>query len=35
MFEYVLLIVGLLRATLRSRGDLIAENLLLRQQLMV
>jgi transposase InsO family protein len=35
MFEYVRLIVGLARATLRSRGDLLAENLLLRQQLAV
>ena len=33
--EYLLLVVGLLRATLRRRGDLIAENLLLRQQLAV
>ena len=33
MLEYLLLIVGLLRATLRSRGNLIAENLFLRQQL--
>jgi len=33
MLEYLLLIVGLLRATLRSRGELIAENLFLRQQL--
>jgi hypothetical protein len=35
MFEYVLLIVGLIRAALRTRGDLLAENLLLRQQLAV
>jgi hypothetical protein len=35
MFEYLLLMVGLLRATFRSRGDLLAENLLLRQQLAV
>src|SRR2546425_7576928 len=35
MFEYVLLLVGLFRAMLRSRGDLLAENLLLRQQLAV
>jgi hypothetical protein len=35
MFEYVLMFVGLLRAVLRSRGDLLAENLLLRQQLAV
>src|SRR6266540_7007107 len=35
MIEYLLLLVGLLRATLRSRGDLVAENLLLRQQLAV
>ncbi len=35
MIEYLLLLVGLLRATVRSRGDLVAENLLLRQQLAV
>src|SRR5262245_40765614 len=35
MIEYLLLLVGLLRATLRSRGELVAENLLLRQQLAV
>src|SRR2546425_9750227 len=35
MFEYVLLLVGLFRAMLRSRGDLVAENLLLRHQLAV
>src|SRR6266508_3586969 len=35
MFEYMLLIVGLLRAALRTRGNLLAENLLLRQQLAV
>src|SRR3954453_13721411 len=35
MFEYLCLLFGLLRATLRSRGDLVAENLFLRQQLAV
>jgi transposase len=35
MLEYLGLIVGLLLATLRSRGDLLAENLLLRQQVTV
>jgi transposase InsO family protein len=35
MLEYLLLIVGLLRAILRSRSDLLAENILLRQQLAV
>jgi hypothetical protein len=35
MSEYLLLLIGLLRATLRSRGNLVAENLLLRQQLAV
>src|SRR5262245_35341585 len=35
MLEHLLLTVGLLRATLRGRGDLLAENLLLRQQLAV
>jgi transposase InsO family protein len=32
MCEYVLLLVGLLRAIVRRRGDLVAENVLLRQQ---
>ena len=35
MIEYLLLLVALLRATVRDRGGLIAENLLLRQQLAV
>ena len=35
MLEYLLLLVGLLRAVLSSRADLVAENLLLRQQLAV
>src|SRR6266542_438 len=35
MFEYALLLVGLLRALVRRRGDLVAENLMLRQQLTV
>jgi putative transposase len=35
MFEYVLVFVGLFRAVLRGRGDLLAENLLLRHQLAV
>ena len=33
MFEYLLLLVDLLRALVRSRSDLLVENLLLRQQL--
>jgi hypothetical protein len=35
MIEYLLLLVALLRATVRARDDLDAENLLLRQQLAV
>jgi hypothetical protein len=35
MLEYLLLLVGLFRVVLRSRTDLVAENLLLRQQLTV
>ncbi len=35
MLEYLILLLGLLRAMLRSRTDLVAENLLLRQQLTV
>ena len=35
MFEYLLLLVSLFRAVLRDRNDLVAENLLLRQQLAV
>ena len=35
MIEYLLLLVALLWATIRERGGLIAENLLLRQQLAV
>jgi hypothetical protein len=35
MLEYLLLTLGLFRATLRSRGDMVAENLLLRRQLAV
>jgi transposase InsO family protein len=35
MIEYLLLLITLLRAAVRSRADLIAENLLLRQQLTV
>ena len=35
MLEYLLLLVGLLEATLRRHGDLVTENLLLRQQLTV
>ena len=35
MHEYLLLLVGLIHAALRSRSDLVAENLLLRQQLAV
>ena len=35
MLECLLLLFGLLRATLRSRADVVAENLLLRHQLAV
>src|SRR5438128_7391151 len=35
MCEYLLLLVDLLGAIVRRRGDLIAENVLLRQQLAV
>ena len=35
MIEYLLLLVALLGTTVRARGDLIAENVLLRQQLAV
>src|SRR5438093_7285981 len=35
MLEYLHLLVALLRAALASRGNLVAENLLLRQQLAV
>ncbi len=35
MLEYLLLLVSLFRTVLRSRADLVAENLLLRQQLTV
>ena len=35
MLEYLRLLVGVLRAGLCARSDLVAENLLLRQQLMV
>jgi putative transposase len=35
MLEYLLLTLGLFRAILHSRADLVAENLLLRQQLAV
>ncbi len=35
MIEYLLLLVALLGTTVRARGDLVAENLLLRQQLAV
>ncbi len=35
MLEYLHLFVALLRAALATRGDLVAENLLLRQQLAV
>ena len=35
MLEYLLLLIGVLRAAVRSRGDLAAENLLLRQQLAI
>ena len=33
MLEYLLLLISLLRAVVQSRSDLVAENLLLRQQL--
>src|SRR2546428_11682498 len=35
MLEYLLLLIDLARAALRRRSDLVAENLLLRQQVMV
>ena len=35
MLEYLVLLFGLLSAALRTRGDLVTENLLLRQQLAV
>jgi hypothetical protein len=35
MLEYLQLLVAVLRAALATRGDLVAENLLLRQQLAV
>jgi hypothetical protein len=35
MIDYLCLLTALLRATVRDRGDLVAENLLLRQQLSV
>ncbi len=35
MFDYLCLLTGLVRAALRSRRELVAENLLLRQQLAV
>lgn len=35
MLEYLLFLVGLIRAALRGQSDLVAENLLLRQQLAV
>ena len=35
MIELLILLLGALRATLRSRADLVAENLLLRHQLAV
>ena len=35
MLEYLLPLVGLFPAVLRSRADLVAENLLLRPQLIV
>src|SRR5262245_57597469 len=35
MIDYLILLVTLLRAAVRSRADLVAENLLLRQQLTV
>jgi hypothetical protein len=35
MLEYRLLLIDLARAALRRRSDLVAENLLLRQQVLV
>ena len=35
MLEYLLLLAGLLRTLTRAHGDLVAENLLLRQQLAI
>src|SRR5262245_27223877 len=35
MLEYLLLLADLLRALVRTHGDLVAENLLLRQQLAI
>src|SRR6266540_6683050 len=35
MIGYLCLLTALLRATVRDRGDLVAENLLLRQQLAI
>jgi hypothetical protein len=35
MLEYLLLLVGLVRTAVRSQSELVAENLLLRQQLAV
>jgi putative transposase len=35
MLECLLLLIGLVRATVRARSDLVAENLLLRHQLVV
>src|SRR5262245_18719894 len=35
MLDYLLLLLGLFCATVRSRGDLVAENLLLRHQLAI
>ena len=35
MIEYLVLLVSLFRVVLRSHADLVAENLLLRQQLAV
>jgi hypothetical protein len=35
MFEFLALLLAVLRAGLRSRADLVAENLLLRHQLAV
>src|SRR3989442_7915859 len=35
MLEYLLLLAGLLRTLARTHGDLVAENLLLRQQLAI
>jgi hypothetical protein len=35
MLEYLLLLLSLIRATVRDRDALVAENLLLRQQLAV